>query len=188
MKASEIIKGGGVIIAPTETVYGILCNALDETAVNKVANIKGRNGKPFLVNVSSMKMLKRYFILPEKIEELVSKIWPGPLTVLLETDKFPKIVSNTGKVGVRIPDSKMVLEIIERVDLPVISTSANFSGNKSPASFEEIDEKIKKRVDFVVDGGECPFKKESTIIDFVNGEIKIIRKGAIDLSDICEGA
>ena len=187
MEASEIIKKGGIIIAPTDTVYGILCNALDEKAVNRVADIKGRDGKPFLVNVSSMKMLKRYFILPKDVENIVSKIWPGPLTVLLETDKFPKIVS-TGKVGVRIPDNQITLDIIEKADLPVISTSANLSGEKSPASFDEIDKTIKEKVDLVIDEGTCKHKKESTIIDFVDGRINIIRKGAIDLEDKCEGS
>jgi len=173
-KAVEILSKGGIIAYPTDTVYGIGCNIFDEKAVKRIFKLKGRDfKKPLSIAVSGLKMLEKIVFLTEKDKKFLQKILPGPVTVILPKKPIvPDLVTGGSKfAGIRIPDHKIVLEMIEKAGFPVITTSANVSGKKAPTSLEKFD----LRVDFVLKG-KCRHKKPSTVIDLKNKAI--IRRGS----------
>ena len=122
----------------------------------------------------------------DKINKLIQAFWPGGLTIILESKKIvpPIMISNGKTVGVRMPDHETALKIIESAGGILPTTSANISGEATPRSYEELDEKFKCRVDITVDGGKCPIGTASTIIDMSSENIKILREGAISQSKI----
>ncbi len=173
-KAVEILKNGGIIAYPTDTVYGIGCNIFDKKGVNLLFRLKGREfNKPLSVAVSDFEMLEELVFLTEKNRKIIKKLLPGPFTFILPKKKrVPDLITIKSKfVGIRIPENKIALEIIKKAGFPIVTTSANFSGKKAPITSNEIN----LEVDFIVKG-ECKRKKPSTVIDLNNR--KIIRKGA----------
>lgn len=173
-KTIETLASGGIIAYPTDTLYGIGCDALNEETVRKVYEIKGRNfSKPMSIAVSSIEMMERYVTIPINIRSLLKKIVPGPYTILLQKkDIIPDLVtSGSTLVGVRIPDHDLILEIIERFGKPIITTSANLSGENDVTKYEDIT----LPVDYIVKG-QCKYNQPSTVFDPINK--KILRKGA----------
>lgn len=173
-KAVRILKQGGVIAYPTDTVYGIGCNVFNERAVRRVFEIKKRDPrKPLSVAVSDFLMLKEVVEVSEDNRKICEQLLPGPFTVLLpKIKRVPEIVSAGRQLlGVRIPDHKIAIEIIKRAGFPIITTSANLSGEPPPVRAQDIN----LAVDYIVKG-ECYYKKPSTVIDLVRK--KIIRPGS----------
>ncbi|HEY9205305.1 MAG TPA: L-threonylcarbamoyladenylate synthase [Candidatus Methanoperedens sp.] len=173
-KAADIIRSGGIVVYPTETVYGIGANIFSEDALEKVFSIKGRQkDKPISVAVSNFKMMDELVHISGKEELFIGKFLPGPVTVLLKKKKAVPDILTSGRdlVGIRFPDNKTAVRLIELAGVPITSTSANISGEAPPHRVEE----IKIDVDYILDGGECN-AKPSTVVDLVNR--KIIRKGA----------
>ncbi len=173
-KAADIIRRGGIVIYPTETVYGIAANIFSEEALRRVFEVKKRiPDKPVSVAVSSFKMMDKLVYIGENERSFIEKFLPGPVTVILRKKKaVPDILApGTELVGIRYPAHKLATGFIELAGVPVTSTSANISGETPPSRVEE----IKISADYIIDGGECS-GEPSTVVDLVN--LKIIRKGA----------
>lgn len=190
-KAIQILQNGGVVIFPTDTAYGIGCRIDDEKAVERVFSIKGRDfGKAVPVLVSSIDMAKRYVKVESDVKDLMKDYWPGGLTIVLPaTSAFvsPLVKGSKNTLAVRIPDKKEVLEIITKIDVPIIGTSANFAGEKTPFSFEELDQKLVGKVDFVLKG-TCEKGMSSTVLDATQKPWKILRQGAVEIKMIDQNA
>lgn len=170
-RAAGIVKTGGVIAYPTETVYGIGALATDVGALQRVYQIKNRPlNQPLSIAVSSMEMLKS--VAKVECEDFILKFLPGPVTVILKKNKIlPDILTARSKyVGIRWPDNKMALDLINQTG-PIVSTSANLHGEKDPVRAEE----VKIPVDYVLDGGPCKYGAPSTIVDL--HEYTVVRKG-----------
>jgi L-threonylcarbamoyladenylate synthase len=178
MEAARIIIGGGVVVYPTETVYGLGANALDEQAVLRIFEIKRRPlDKPMSIAISSLTMLDMVAEIRDEDRPLVEKLLPGPVTLLLKKKNVVPDVLTGGSplVGVRFPDHELAMKIIDAAG-PITSTSANKTGSSPPTRLEEVSKEIIKRVDGVVDGGKSLYGKPSTLLDLSNR--KVIREGA----------
>ncbi len=173
-KAADILKSGGIVVYPTETVYGIGANIFSEDALKKVFSIKERQkDKPISVAVSNFKMMYELAHISGKEELFIRKLLPGPVTVLLKKKKAVPDILTSGRdlLGIRFPDHKTAVGLIELAGVPITSTSANISGEAPPHRVDE----IKIRADYILDGGECN-AQPSTVVDLVN--CRIVRKGA----------
>jgi len=172
-RAAEIVKNGGVIAYPTETVYGIGALATDVGAITRIYEIKGRPlSQPLSIAVSGMDMLKG--VAKVEYEDFILKFLPGPVTVILKKKAaMPDILTAGSKyVGIRWPDHKMALGLIDRVG-PIVSTSANRHGEADPVTADE----VKIQVDYVLDGGKCKYSAPSTVVNL--HECTIVRKGVM---------
>jgi L-threonylcarbamoyladenylate synthase len=177
-EAARIIQGGGAIVYPTETVYGIGVDALDVRSIEKAFEIKGRPQKmPVSIAVSSYEMIEAVAALSDEEWSLAENLLPGPVTVLVQKrESVPDLLtSGSNLVGIRFPDHEIAIDIIEASG-PITSTSANRTGGRSPCSVEELDPEIASRVDLVVDGGRCKYCEPSTLVDL--RARKVIRQGA----------
>ena len=184
-KSVEIIENGGVIIFPTDTVYGIGCNPYDANAVKKIYEIKSREKiKSLPVLASSIQIVKQISIIDEFTEKIIKKYWPGPLTLILKLkDKNLKESLNLeDKIAIRIPNSVCTLKLLNKCNL-LVGTSANVSGDSSFTDPQECMKNV-KNYDIFVDGGTITSKGESTIIEIENEKIHVIREGALKKEDI----
>ncbi len=184
-KSVEIIENGGVIIFPTDTVYGIGCNPYDANAVKKIYEIKSREKiKSLPVLASSIEIVKQISIIDEFTEKIIKKYWPGPLTLILKLkDKnLKKSLNLEDKIAVRIPNSVCTLKLLNKCNL-LVGTSANVSGDSSFTDPQECMKNV-KNYDVFVDGGTITSKGESTIIEIENEKIHVIREGALKKEDI----
>ena len=184
-KSVEIIENGGVIIFPTDTVYGIGCNPYNANAVKKIYQIKSREKtKSLPVLASSIEIVKQITIIDEFTEKIIKKYWPGPLTLILKLkDKnLKKSLNLEDKIAVRIPNSVCTLKLLNKCNL-IVGTSANVSGDSSFTNPQECIKNI-KNYDVFVDGGTITSKGESTIIEIENEKIHVIREGALKKEDI----
>ena len=184
-KTSQIIEKGGIVVFPTDTVYGIGCNPYNENSVKKIYEIKSRTElKSLPVLAYSLDVVKEIALIDEFTEKIIEKYWPGPLTLILKlTDQKLKKSLNLGnKIAVRIPDSKCTLKLLEKCRL-LVGTSANISGNSSYTNPNECIKNI-KNYDIFLNGGTITSKGESTIIEIENEKIKMIREGALKIKDI----
>jgi L-threonylcarbamoyladenylate synthase len=181
-KALEVLKNGGVILYPTDTIWGIGCDATNEKAVSRIYKIKRReDSKSMLVLMENPALLDRYVDdVPEIAWDLV-EISTTPLTVIYPNAKnlAPNLISEDGSIGIRFTKESFTSQLLQRFRRPLVSTSANISGEKSPAFFAEISEEIKKQVDYIVEyrqGDSTPAKPSSIIKLGPGGRIDIIRK------------
>ncbi len=184
-KSVEIIENGGIIIFPTDTVYGIGCNPYDANAVKKIYEIKSREKiKSLPVLASSIQIVKQISIIDEFTENIIKKYWPGPLTLILKLkDKnLKKSLNLEDKIAVRIPNSECTLKLLNKCNL-LVGTSANVSGDSSFTDPQECMKNV-RNYDVFVDGGTITSKGESTIIEIENEKIRIIREGALKKEDI----
>ncbi|MCX9081973.1 MAG: L-threonylcarbamoyladenylate synthase [Candidatus Methanoperedens sp.] len=173
-KASEIIKKNGIVIYPTETVYGIGANIFSSVALEKVFAIKKRDkDKPVSVAISDLEMMEELVYIGKKEKRFIEEFLPGPVTILLKKKEIVNDMLTSGSelVGIRFPAHRTTIELIKLAGVPITSTSANFSGEAPPRRVDE----IKISADYIIDGGECR-GEPSTVVDLVNK--KIIRKGA----------
>ena len=171
-------KNGQVGIFPTDTIYGLGGRSDKLSVIKKVYTLKKRaKNKPLLILVSSITMAKRYVKMNKKQEEFLKKYWPGKLTSILESNGLlPKeLSSGSGKIGIRLPDNKFLLNIIRSLGTPLIATSANISGQNNVLDIED----VKFKIDFIVDGGKLAISKESTVVDLTGVEMKVLRQGAV---------
>ena len=184
-KASQIINQGGIVVFPTDTVYGIGCDPYNKDSVRKIYEIKSRKiSKPFPVLVYSKDIAERIAFFDEFTKKIVERFWPGPLTVILKlTDENLKESLNvTDKIAIRVPNHKCTLELLKKCNF-LVGTSANISGHSSFTNPDECFNNFRK-YDVFVDGGIITSKSESTIIEIENEEIKIIREGALSHEEI----
>ena len=172
--AAKVVRDGGLVVFPTETVYGIAANLLDGKAMKKLCTVKARpEGKPFTVHISDLKMIREMGCeITGKAEKLMARFWPGPLTIILRSRKG-------GKIGFRMPSNKTALELIRASGVPVVAPSANLSGGSAPVTAEEAMADLEGKIDMVVDGGRTEVGLESTVVDLTVDPFKILRAGAI---------
>ena len=182
----EAYEDGRIIAFPTDTVYGLGCNPLNKDSISRIYDIKKRSGKKrFPILGFSKKDLEKIVEFNSKAEKISEKFWPGQVTLLLPIRKeITKQIENDGKLAVRVPDNECVLSILKQCKL-IIGTSANISGEESILDPNECKMRLPE-IDILVDGGKIKSYGESTIIDFVDDEIKIIRKGSVSKDEIEE--
>ncbi len=184
-KAVEIINQGGIIIFPTDTVYGIGCNPYNKKSVEKIYDIKSRNiSKPFPILAYSKEIAEKIAFFDEYSKKIVEQFWPGPLTIILKlTDEnLKKSLNVVDKIAIRVPNHKCTLDLLKKCNF-LVGTSANISGQLSSTNPDECLKNI-QNYDIFVDGGIITSKAESTIIEIENEKIKIIRKGSISKEEI----
>lgn len=185
-KIIDIINNDGVVIMPTDTIYGIVAKATNEDVIKKIYSLKKRDDrKPMLILVSDQEMLKKYVVSINEIEQsLIDSLWPGPLTIIFDKKNISNLLTGgLNTVGIRIPDNKDLLDIINDVGVPLLSTSVNLSGEKSATCVSNINKSMLDNVDFVYDNGECN-DVPSTIVRVVDGEVKILREGVVSKEKI----
>lgn len=186
--AGEIIKNGGLVLFPTETVYGLGANGLDENAVKKIYKAKGRaQDNPLILHVSNFEMVSKIAQNISDIEyTLMKTFWPGPFTIILDrTEIVPDIVTaGLDTVGVRMPSGTIANKLISYAGVPIAAPSANVSGRPSGTNISDIFEELSDKVDYIVDGGECEVGLESTVVRVVDGVPNILRPGKISPEDI----
>ena len=187
--AIKILMDGGIVAIPTETVYGLACNALDEEAVNKVFKIKKRpKTDPLICHTDSIKKIKKFVLnFPKDAEIIAEKFWPGPITILLKKNNIiPDLTtSNSEYVAFRIPDNKFTLNILKELDFPLAAPSANKFEYISPTHPDHVNLNFNKgEVDYILDDGNCSIGIESTIVSFENNELIIHRLGGITYEEI----
>ncbi len=189
-KAADIIKMGGLVAFPTETVYGLGADALNPIAVAKIFEVKKRpTFNPLIIHISNKEWLNEFTIYnDERIKILIDKFWPGPLTLVLEKRKnIPDIVtSGNPTVAVRMPNHKVALELIEKSETPIAAPSANKFGHLSPTTAKHVQKYLGDKVDIILDGGKCDVGVESTIIHFHENKFYILRFGGITKEEIEE--
>ena len=182
----EAYEDGRIIAFPTDTVYGLGCNPLNKDSISRIYDIKKRSGKKrFPILGFSKKELEKIVEFNSKAEKISEKFWPGQVTLLLPIRKeITKQIENDGKLAVRVPNNECVLSILKQCKL-IIGTSANISGEESILDPKECKMRLPE-IDILVDGGKIKSYGESTIIDFVDDKIKIIRKGSVSKDEIEE--
>lgn len=180
-EAAETIKKSGLVVFPTETVYGLGANALDEEAVKKIFEAKGRpQDNPLIVHVSDISQVDDLAKdIPEVAKKMMLKFWPGPLTIILnKKDIIPNRTSaNLDTIGIRMPDDEIALKLIKLSKTPIAAPSANISGRPSPTDIERCIEDLSGRVDYIIGGEKSRVGVESTIIDCTVNPPIVLRPG-----------
>lgn len=182
-RAGELIKKGGLVVIPTETVYGLAANALDEDAVRSIYKAKGRpSDNPLIVHISRLSQLGALVReIPESAVRLAEHFWPGPLTIILPKSALISSVVSGGldTVAVRLPASETARAIIDAAGCPLAAPSANTSGKPSPSRFSHVWEDLTGRVEAMVDGGHCAVGVESTVVSLTGKVPKLLRPGGV---------
>ncbi len=180
---ATILKKGGIVLFPTETVYGIGTNGLDENAVEKIYKIKKRNRKnPISLLVSSMKMIETIAQDISPIEyKLIENFFPGPFTIILKRRNIvPNIVTaDSDSVGIRMPSSIIAHKLVELSGVPIAAPSANISGKLSGTNLMDILDEFSDSIDYAIDGGKCQIGMESTVVKVIDNIPHILRPGSI---------
>jgi L-threonylcarbamoyladenylate synthase len=184
--ASRIVRNGGLVVYPTETVYGLGCDPLNVEAVKRVFQVKGDRKKPLPILASSIEHIEKVAYLSEGPKRIAAKFWPGPLTLVLNKKPFlPDIVTcNQNSVGVRIPKHNVAIRLIQLSNGLLVGTSANKTGKEPPQTAEEATKQIGKEVDAILDGGPTSFGISSTLVDFTSAKPRLLREGPISFREI----
>jgi L-threonylcarbamoyladenylate synthase len=187
-RVRDIFKKGGMIAYPTETFYGLGVDPFNEIAIKKLFALKGRDfDKPVSILIKDKKMLLTVVEAISPLAEiLIKKFWPGPLTIIFKAKKsIPSILTGgTGKIGVRISSNPITQKLLEEIDSPITTTSANPSGEKSPVTANKVMGYFGNKIDLILDGGMLYGKLGSTIVDVTEGELAVIREGEITVEAI----
>jgi L-threonylcarbamoyladenylate synthase len=187
-RAAEIIKKGGIVAFPTETVYGLGADAFNPLAVARVFEVKRRpHFDPLIVHVANPADVKNLVKeIPSNANKLIERFWPGPLTVvLLKEENIPDIVTaGLPTVAIRMPSHPMALSLIKESKCPIAAPSANPFGYLSPTTAEHVREQLGDQVDLILDGGPCPVGVESTIVSFLEEKPRLLRPGGVSLEEI----
>ena len=182
-EVTNVLKNDGLVVLPTETVYGIAANSYSEDACKKIYLAKNRKAdNPLIVHVANKEMINDVAFIQNDIEQkLIDNFMPGPFTIILKkNDKICKVASsNMDTIGVRMPDNKIIRTVIEKSNLPLAAPSANVSGRPSGTNIEDIKEELNEKIDIFVDGGQSKIGIESTVVKVENGKVIILRPGYI---------
>jgi len=178
-EAVNILRSGGLVVIPTETVYGIAANSLDEAAMRRLSEIKKRpKDKPYTLHIANRVKVEEYAVsVPVGAYKLMDRFWPGPLTVILNA-------KNGGTIGIRMPDNDIALQILNEAGLPVVCPSANLGGKPAPADFAGAIKDLDGLVELAIDDGKSDLSLESTVVDLTASPHKILREGAIKKEEI----
>ncbi|MEK7852017.1 MAG: L-threonylcarbamoyladenylate synthase, partial [Deltaproteobacteria bacterium] len=187
-EAAEVLKNGGTVAFPTETVYGLGAGALNPDAIKKIFRAKGRpSDNPLIVHIAEIDDLKVIAKKPSKAAlALINEFWPGPLTIILKRNKVvPDIVTGgLDTVAVRMPDNKIALSLIKKSGVPLVAPSANFSGKPSPTGARDVAADLSGRIDMIIDGGKTRIGIESTVIDMTTKPPVLLRPGGLPVEEI----
>ena len=178
-EAAKVLRGGGLVAFPTETVYGLGADASNPKAIERLNRVKGRPPeKPYSLHLSSVSQLRTVVpLVPPIAERLIERFWPGPLTIVMP--------GKDGKtVGVRVPDHPIAQAFLSACGVPVVAPSANRSGSPPPTDANEVLAALDGAIDFVLDGGPTKFGRESTVVEIVGARLEIRREGAISKDEI----
>ena len=173
-RAAKVLREGGLVAFPTETVYGLGANMLDKKALDKLYEVKKRpKAKPFTAHIAALKTIRELgCAITKEAQAFVDKFWPGPLTLILKS-------KDGGRIGFRMPDNNIALELIRSSKVPVAAPSANYSGKSAPTTAEDVLKQLDGKIDIVLDGGATHIGIESTIMDLTSEPFRILREGAI---------
>lgn len=189
LRAAELIKTGGLVSFPTETVYGLGANVYNAQAVASIFEAKGRpHFDPLISHIAEVDFLKEYAATDERVLALAKHFCPGPLTFILRrTDNDPSIdlaCSGLSKIAVRMPDNQIALELIRKSGVPIVAPSANKFKAVSPTTAQHVQESLGDKVNMILDGGPCRVGVESTIIDVTEKQIVLLRAGGTAVEEI----
>ena len=180
-QAAEIIKNGGLVAFPTETVYGLGADALNSEAVKKIYEAKGRpSDNPLILHVANINQVHELVEVNETAEILMKKFWPAPLTLVMKAKNIIPLQTRGGldTAAIRMPNNPVALALIEKAGTPIAAPSANLSGRPSPTDFESVFNDMNGRIEMILDGGKVEVGIESTVIDITNPEkILMLRPG-----------
>lgn len=180
--AAKIISRGGLVVFPTETVYGLGASALDADAAKKIYTAKGRpSDNPLIVHIHKPEDAEKYALVPPTYYALAEKFLPGPLTIIMpKRDIVPKnVTGGLDTVAIRCPKNEVARELIRLSRVPIAAPSANISGKPSPTSAQHVIHDLYGKVDMIIDGGECDIGLESTIVKLDVGGATLLRPGAV---------
>ncbi len=186
-EAAQIVKNGGLVVFPTDTVYGLGTNALLVKSVRKIYRIKKRElSKPIIFLVAHKDDVKKLVMeIPSFANKLINKFWPGPLTLIFKANSLAcMIAGGLGTISFRIPNNKIALSLISEAGIPIATTSANISGKKSVTSALSANRQLKDKVDLIIDGGKSRLGIESTIVDVTVFPPQLVREGYITKNKI----
>ncbi len=188
MKAAQILKMGGLVAFPTDTVYGLGADATNSTAVEKIYKVKKRpltKALPILIGGKN-DLTKYIFGVSKKTKKIVNKFWPGPLTIILKKKKIISNVVTAGKnsVGIRVPENSVALALIRALGRPLATTSANISDKPSPATASVAKKYLNNKIDLILDGGKTKLGVESTVLDCTTSPPTLLRPGPIPPEEI----
>ncbi len=184
--AGYLMREGGVVVYPTETVYGIGCIASDPDASQRICEIKGRADKPLPLICADIEAARRIVEMTPEAEKLAARFWPGPLTMVLKAKVKYSMWVNHGAptLGVRVSPHPVAQKLAKAAGGVIVSTSANVSGDEPAHSAEEAREIFGNRVDIILDGGPSPGGESSTVVDLTGEEIWLLRKGPVGGEEI----
>ena len=188
MAAAQIVKQGGLVVYPTETVYGLGCDPLNVQAVTRILEVKGNRNKPLPVLAASIVDAEKVAFVAPNGKKLAAKFWPGPLTMVFpKKQALPDVVTfGLDSVGVRIPDSDVALQLLSLCGGLLVGSSANRTGEEPPRSVQEMSDELKEMVDMVLDGGPTVQGMPSTVADLTQDKPRILREGPISLEEILD--
>jgi len=182
LRAAAALQSGGVVIFPTETVYGIGTSVFSRSGIRRIYELKGRQGrKPLAILVHSLSAARPLVeVIPPEAERLAKRFWPGPLTLVLSASPLGCLVTGgLPTIGIRIPDHPVALAILKKVGIPLATTSVNRSGQKPAVSGSTAAKLFGSHVDYLIDGGTCRVRTASSVIDLSHYPFTVIREGAI---------
>ncbi|MDI6703866.1 MAG: L-threonylcarbamoyladenylate synthase [bacterium] len=186
--AAGIIKSSGLVAFPTDTVYGLGANALNERAVSKIFEVKRRPAYSPLILFIYKKEDLRNFVeeVPAQADLLIERFWPGALTLVFKKSGIlsEPLTCGSAKIGIRIPNNKVVLSLIKEIDVPLATTSANIHGNPSPTEAHEVLHDLEGKIDLILDGGKTTLGIESTVLDVTTLPPIILREGSISKREL----
>jgi len=184
--AAKIVRKGGLVVYPTDTVYGLGCDPFNTDALKRLIHIKGKREKPLPILASSVRDVEKVAELPSRVKRIVwGNFWPGPLTLVLLKKNLPSILTfGMNTVGVRIPNNDVALKLIELSGGLLVGTSANKSGEKSSCNAKKAQVQFNGEVDIILNGGRTHIGVSSTVLDLTRKEPKIIREGFLSEKDL----
>ena len=187
-KAANLIKKGGLVAFPTETVYGLGANALDKKAVRKIFKVRKRPiDNPIIIHIADVKELSKLARnISKEVKILAKKFWPGPLTLILFKKKIvpDEITAGADTVAIRMPKNKIALELIRVSKVPIAAPSANLAGKPSPTEARHVFEDLKDKIDLILDGGRTKIGIESTVIDLTVKPPQVLRPGGVSFEQL----
>ncbi len=184
---ADVLINSGIVIFPTETVYGIGAHAFRKDAVEKIFKIKGRKrDNPLIFHVSNYDMIYSLADVSGRVKKIIEEFMPGPLTVVLKSRISKEFTFGLETIALRMPDNLVALKIIEKLSFPVVAPSANISGRPSGTDFSHVFEDFNGKVDVIINGGKTVFGIESTVIDMTTEPFSLLRPGAVSKEELEE--
>lgn len=189
LQAANSLASGGLVVFPTETVYGLGASALDPFAAQKVYAAKGRpSDNPLIVHLSCIEEAEKYCFVNDTFYKLCENFSPGPLTMILPKKKIipDEVTAGLDSVALRIPSNAIAHRLIALSKVPVAAPSANLSGKPSPTCAKHVIDDLMGRVDYIIDGGDCEVGLESTVVKIEDTKVTLIRPGGVTYEELCE--